>query len=62
MTTILPEGDDIRKAVKWIGEERSVDPLKNAKALIEEACLKFDLSPVDSEFIARFVREKKFIL
>jgi hypothetical protein len=60
MTTILPEGEDLRKATRWISEERSVYPQKTATELIEEACLKFDLSPMDAEFIQRFVREKLF--
>jgi hypothetical protein len=60
MTTILPEGEDLRKAIRWITEERSAYPLKSAKELIEGACLQFDLSPLDAEFVERFVREKLF--
>ena len=36
-------------------------PASVVKELIEEACLKFDLSPLDTEFIERFVREKLFM-
>ena len=60
MTTILPEGEDLRKATQWITEERSSCPHKTVKELIEGACLKFDLSPLDAEFIERLVREKLF--
>lgn len=60
MTTILPEGDDFKKAARWIIEEQTCDPKKSLKNLIEEACLKFDLSPLDSDFLDRFVREKLF--
>ncbi len=60
MTTILPEGDDLKKAARWIIEERTCNPQKALKNLIEEACLKFDLSPLDSDFLDRFVREKLF--
>jgi hypothetical protein len=60
MTTILPEGEDLRKATRWISEERSAYPQKTAAELIEEACLQFDLSPMGAEFIQRFVREKLF--
>ena len=61
MTTIFPEGEDVRKAARWITEERASYPKKSDKELIESACLKFDLSPIDAEFIARFVREKLFV-
>ena len=61
MTTMLPEGEDLRKATRWITEERTACPQKTIKELIEEACLKFDLSPLDTEFVERFVREKLFM-
>jgi hypothetical protein len=60
MTTMMPEGEDLRKATRWITEERAADPKKTVKDLIDGACLKFDLSPLDAEFIERFVREKLF--
>lgn len=60
MSTILPEGEDLRKAIRWITEERTTYPLKSIKDLIDGACLKFDLSPLETEFVERFVREKLF--
>jgi hypothetical protein len=59
MTTVQPEGEDIRRAVKWISEERVSNPQKKLSELIDEACLKFDLSPMDEEFLARTLIEKK---
>jgi len=60
MTTLVPEGEDLRKATRWISEERSAYPGKPIHELIKDACLKFDLSPIDAEFIDRFAREKLF--
>jgi len=60
MTNMMPEGEDLRKATRWITEERAADPKKTVKELIDDACLKFDLSPLDAEFIERFVRDKLF--
>ncbi len=59
MTTVQPEGEDIRRAVKWISEERVSNPQKKLSELIDEACLKFDLSPMDAEFLFRTLREEK---
>ncbi len=56
--TIMPEGDDLRKAVKWLSDERRLDPEKNLSDLIAEACLKFDLSPLDAEFLSRAIRQQ----
>jgi hypothetical protein len=59
MSTVQPEGEDLRKAVKWISEEHKYNPeLKYAK-LIEEACLKFNLSPKDAEYLAGFVNSEE---
>jgi len=43
MATIMPEGEGIRKAVKYIDEVRQTEPEKNLAGLIHEACVKFDL-------------------
>ena len=59
MTTIIPQGEDLRKAVKWISEERQGSPEKKLAKLVEEASTKFDLSPMDSEFLFKFFREQK---
>ena len=59
MSTIQPEGEDLRKAVKWISEERKYGSDKKDSKLIEEACLKFNLSPMDAEYLAKFLRKEK---
>ncbi len=56
--TIMPEGDDLRKAVKWLSDEKQLSPEKKMSDLIDEACLKFDLSPLDAEFLSRAVRQQ----
>ncbi len=58
MTTIMPEGEIIRKAVSWVTEQRQDQPDKNPQKIAEEAILKFDLSPLESEFLCKFVAGK----
>ena len=58
MTTVLPEGEEIRKAVKWISDERQYGAEKPLVKLIEEAGLKFNLSPADQEYLINFFRNK----
>ena len=55
--SIQPEGDDLRKAVRWISEQRQEDPEKRVSALVETASIKYDLSPRDETFLLRFIRE-----
>ena len=59
MTTVQPEGEDLRKAVKWISEERKYNPEAQTSELIEEACFKFDLSPMDAEYLLNFLKQEK---
>ena len=56
MLTILPEGEKLRLAVQWISEKRTEDPAVNLAKLVDEASFRFDLSPKDSEFLLRFVK------
>jgi hypothetical protein len=56
MGTIMPEGEDLKKAISWISarrEEMSDQPLQR---LIEQAVFQFDLSPLDQEFLTGFFR------
>ena len=56
--SILPEGEQMRRAVKWISDQRLDNPKAALFKLIEEACLKFDLSPNDAEVLMNFYAEK----
>jgi hypothetical protein len=58
MTTVQPQGEDLRKAVKWISDERQYNPQAPLSKLIEDACLKFDLSPMDAEYLLGFFKKK----
>ena len=57
--SIQPKGEDLRRAVKWVSEERNYNPEKEAKAIVQEACIKFDLSPIDADFLLRHLLEKE---
>ncbi len=50
---LVPKGDKIRKAVKWISEETQLHPEKDRKEIVLEAERIFDLPPKDCEFLQR---------
>ena len=54
---IQPQGEDLRKAVQWVSDERKSNPKKKVQTIIEEACIKFDLAPVDADFLLRNFRD-----
>ena len=57
--SIQPKGEDLRRAVKWVSEERKYNPEKEVNTIVQEACMKFDLSPIDEDFLLRHLLEKE---
>ena len=52
--SLVPPGEAIRKAVKWVAEQGDWD-----LSLVEETSRRFDLSPLEEEFLVRqFVQHK----
>jgi hypothetical protein len=49
--TIIPHGEALRRAVRWLGEQ----PRQDAPA-IEEAARRFDLSPAEEQFLLEHFR------
>jgi len=58
MSAVMPTGEDIRRAVKWISENLETNPAQPRMKLIETAVFKFDLSPLDTEFLINFFSKK----
>ena len=56
--TVMPQGEDLRKAVKWISEMRQTEPETEDRKLVEQACLKFNLSPRDAEYLGRWIKTR----
>ena len=42
--------DKLRSAITYVSETMQADPSKDRGKVIEEAVVRFDLSPLDSEF------------
>jgi len=56
MSAPLPRGETLRRAVRWISSRREEDPATSLGALVNEATLRFDLTPVQAEGLAAFYR------
>jgi hypothetical protein len=51
---LLPEGEGLRRAVAWLAEQPTRD-----LATIEEAARRFNLSPLDEEFLLAHFRTSR---
>jgi len=54
---IVPGGTVLRDALKWLSERRLEDPKAPRMKLLDEAALRFDLTPLDIEFLANNWKE-----
>ncbi|MDY6941797.1 MAG: hypothetical protein SVU69_02135 [Pseudomonadota bacterium] len=50
---MLPRGERLRRAVKWLSEQERKD-LKT----VEEACRRFDLSPLEEDFLLKYFLDR----
>ncbi len=48
---ILPKGEHVRRAVRWISDRRREEPKLSSLALVSEASVRFDLSPREGEWL-----------
>ena len=43
----------LKKAVEWISQRRREDPSAALATLVDEACRRFDLNPMQADFLLR---------
>jgi hypothetical protein len=58
MSTIQPESEKLRQAVKWVSDQTLDNINKSIATPIQEAALKFNLSPKDEFFLYTFYGKK----
>jgi len=49
--TTQPQGDKIRKAVRWLSDMLREHPEKTRAAVVKEAEVRFDLTPRECDFL-----------
>jgi len=54
---IQPHGESLRRALRWLSERRQEEPAMARIKLIEEAALRFDLTPAEADFLMMEWRE-----
>ena len=52
MPVIMPEGELLRRAAAWICEERMMRPDRSLPSCLDEAGMRYNLSPKDQRMLA----------
>lgn len=55
MTEGMPRNELVRRAFEWIMSERSLNPSKTLRALLDEAGMRFNLTPMDDQALSRLL-------
>lgn len=55
---MMPKGEKIKRAITWVSEMRNDFPQKELMGLVNEANMRFDLNPGESEFLIHFFRNQ----
>ncbi|MBW1614934.1 MAG: hypothetical protein JRJ49_00035 [Deltaproteobacteria bacterium] len=55
--SVQPKGEHIKKAIKWLSAQREENKNKSEEAILEEVSVRFNLSPNDTEYIKKFVKD-----
>ncbi len=53
MAGLGPQGEAIRRAVQWLSDARKENPDATLTQLLDQAAQRFDLTPLDAEFLLR---------
>lgn len=47
----MPEGEGLRRALRWLDERVREDPKAERGKLVSEASARFDLTPLEEDFL-----------
>lgn len=59
MSTIMPQSALFKQAVAHVSDSRAENPSKPLAAVVDEAAMRFNLSPLDSAALMRLFSEKE---
>jgi len=51
-SSLIPEGENFRRAIQWISDQQ-----KHDQKTIETASIQFDLTPIEEEFLIRHFQD-----
>ena len=58
MATIIPHSEQVHRAVQYVLEAKMQIPEKRLDTLVEEAAMRYTLSPLEAESLLRLLQEE----
>lgn len=56
---IMPQGEALARALRWLDDRVKEDPKLDRSKLVSDASIRFDLTPMDEEFLlTNWVRQR----
>lgn len=59
MPTIMPKSELVRRAFAYLQEQRKAHPAQSLSSLLDEAGMRFNLTPLDAESLERLFRSEQ---
>lgn len=56
MSTIMPHSELLKRAVAYVNDARQDSPDKHIAVILDEAAMRFNLSPADGEALQRLFK------
>ncbi len=57
--SVIPPGEQLRRALDWITDQRRADPSRPVLAIVDEAAARFNLAPNQEQFLVEMILEAK---
>ena len=57
--TVIPQGSALKKALTWVADARRDHPTKEILILVDEAGMRFNLSPNESDALLHILTREK---
>ena len=59
MATVIPQSELVKRAAVFIKDELAEHPEKSLSALMDEASMRFNLSPLEADALFRLFRKEE---
>jgi hypothetical protein len=56
MSAVMPQSELLRRAFAWINDTLADDPRRDTHSLLDEAGMRFNLAPAETEQLLRLLR------